>query len=160
MKKLFSLPVLFVSAVLAAGCGKSNDAAIALAPAPIVVPPVDPVPHPIGVDPVVWCQQRGGAYLSGHNLCRIGETTQFGWNSYTGSINTGIMVYPNDSVSISASDSPSVSVGGRSYGAVGSFISQSSGTLVLHKGGFKFFRIHSVRLTRCYNTHGFGVACP
>jgi hypothetical protein len=167
MKKLMSVPVFVIIAALAVACGKSKeDSTVVVAgavPAPSVLPPVatplPPVisPPPSGVNMAAWCYQKGGIYESGSNTCRLSETTRFGWNRYYGTIDTGILVYPGDAVTVRVDGAHQITVGGASY--AGSFISHTHGSLVVKGNGFNSFKILSVSVTRCYNSLFYAVAC-
>jgi hypothetical protein len=160
MKKFITAPALLLLVCSFAACGKTDSASPVAAGQPLVA---NPAPYP-GTQPAgdfnIWCNQRGGLYYASHAVCKIQETTQFGWNMYWGGIDTRIPVYMNDTVSILVSGSPAAVVGGVSYPAASTFVSHSQGNLVLQASGTGSFKIKSIQLTRCYNHNYQSVQCP
>jgi len=170
MKKLMYLPVLAFLVVILVACGKNNDVPVHPIGAPVVVDPSHPVPpqpqfpHQPPIQNQIsvsdWCYQQGGHYYSSHDLCRIQENKQYGYNINMGAMAANVMVFRGDHVRVRASGSPSVIVGGRSYGSGTTFVSRTEGPLVLQGDGFSSFRLRSVQITRCYGPYGFGYTCP
>ena len=164
MKKYITAPALLLLVCSFAACGKKDSASpVAASQQAVVTNPTNPNPGP-GTQPVsdfnTWCNQRGGLYYASHSVCKIQEITQFGWNMYWGAIDTRIPVYVNDTVSVIVSGSPAVIIGGASYSAASTIVSQSQGNLVLQAAGTSSFKIKSIQLTRCYNHNYQSVQCP
>mgnify|MGYP001027040381 FL=1 len=159
MKMAIRFPLLVGIVVLAAACGKNNDENGAVVAAPVAVNPAAPVitPAPAGQDIAAWCYQRGGYLNSANSTCRLTENTQFDWNKYYGSIDTGMTVYPGDSVTVYANGAHEVYVGGTLHS--GTFVAQTHGRIVVKGNGYKSFRLRSVSITRCYSSTGYAVAC-
>lgn len=162
MKKFITAPALLLLVCSFAACGKKDSASpVATSQQPVAA---NPAPSPGGSQPLgdfnAWCNQRGGLYYASHAVCKIQEITQFGWNMYWGAIDTRIPVYENDTVSVIVSGSPAAIVGGTSYSAASTFVSQSRGNLVLQASSARSFKIKSIQLTRCYNHNYQSVQCP
>jgi len=152
--------VLNIIAMALAGCGKkntNNDPIPPLALAPVVVAPPLPPPSP-GVDPNYWCYSQGGQYNHTSGICRITSYQDFAWNRFIGSMDTGIQVYFNDHVRVSASSGTKFYVAGvRQSGS--NFVSTASGPLSLKGDGWDSFRVRSVEISRCYHNSGQLVSC-
>jgi hypothetical protein len=159
MKMAMKFPLLVGIVVLAAACGKNKDEAGVLVAAPVAAGPTAPVmnPPPAGQDIAAWCYQRGGFLNTANRTCRLTEITQFEWNQYYGTIDTGIFVYPGDSVAVSAKGGHEVYVANASQ--PGNFVAQAIGPIVVKGIGTKPFRLRSVEITRCYSAVGYAVAC-
>lgn len=160
MKMVISVPMVLMIAVLAAACGKNNDAATTtvvagVSPAPVETPP-GITPLPSGEYGSPWCYQRGGSFNLENGTCRLTETTQFGWNKYYGRVDSRIYVYASDSVTVQAEGTYKVYVAGISYS--GTFIAQRQGTIILEGDGFNSFKMRSITITRCYK-NGYAVSC-
>lgn len=157
MRKMMSIPVLVLIAAVAVACGKSkgNQSPVAVAPAPVdvgVPPPV--TPPPTGVDMSAWCYHKGGTLLSAQSICQFTDTIGFNWNQYYGTIDTKILIYAYDTVSVRVDGSHKNYVGGILY--PDEFVSQSNGSLII-KGSR--FEIRTVKITRCINSSGHAVVC-
>jgi len=159
MKKYITAPAVLLLVCSFAACGKTDSASPVTAGQQTAAANLAPGSQPPS-DFNTWCNQRGGLYYASQAVCKIQETTQFGWNMYWGGIDTRIPVYVNDTVSILVSGSPAAIVGDTSYPAASTFVSKSQGHLVLQANGASSFKIKSIQLTRCYNHNFQSVQCP
>ncbi|MCO5141948.1 MAG: hypothetical protein M9962_02530 [Oligoflexia bacterium] len=159
MKKLIYAPLLI--AILLVGfssCGKKDEgstaavAPVAPAPGPVTPGPVTPGP---GVDFSYWCQSQLGTLSSDGQRCAINHNIPVGF-TLVGMWTSTVYVYTGDLVTISASGSPRVYVGGSDYGRVGSFQASNQGYLAFSDS---FATVNYISIRRCYNSYQQAISC-